>query len=88
MISVFQEVTAEDEVRIKQMKRLRQICIPRLCFLLHSVLHSSQLYKDVSQCVLHSAYMYIILRLHFIHVHAHFIHVHVHFIHSQKQPPF
>ncbi|XP_019849419.1 PREDICTED: nuclear pore complex protein Nup107-like isoform X1 [Amphimedon queenslandica] len=36
----------DESNRVQQMKRLREICIPRLCFLLHSVLHSSQNYKD------------------------------------------
>ncbi|XP_063963328.1 nuclear pore complex protein Nup107-like isoform X1 [Lytechinus pictus] len=35
-----------DEVRVSQMQRLRELCLPRMCLLLHSVLHSTHQYKD------------------------------------------
>ncbi|XP_071501172.1 nuclear pore complex protein Nup107-like [Diadema antillarum] len=35
-----------DDLRKNQMERLRQLCLPRLCLLLHSVLHATQQYKD------------------------------------------
>ncbi|XP_030848911.1 nuclear pore complex protein Nup107-like isoform X1 [Strongylocentrotus purpuratus] len=31
-----------DEVRLSQMQRLRELCIPKMCLLLHSVLHSTR----------------------------------------------
>lgn len=37
----------DDPARHKQMKLLRQLCLPKLCFLLHNVLHSTQNYKKV-----------------------------------------
>jgi nuclear pore complex protein Nup107 len=38
----------KSSVRSRQMKKLRQICIPKICFLLHSVHHSTGKY---SQCL-------------------------------------
>jgi len=37
-----------DECRRHQMLLLRQLCLPKLCLLLHQVLHTTQRYK---QCV-------------------------------------
>ena len=39
-----------DEALSQQLQALRQTCIPEVCFLLHSVLHSSSLFKKVSRC--------------------------------------
>jgi nuclear pore complex protein Nup107 len=38
-----------DEALSQQLQALRQTCIPEVCFLLHSVLHSSSLFKKCLQ---------------------------------------
>lgn len=38
-----------DEGRVSQLQSLRTLCIPVLCFLLHTVLHNSQLYTQCLQ---------------------------------------
>lgn len=38
-----------DESRAHQMRLLRQLCLPTMCFLLHSVLHSTQQYRECLQ---------------------------------------
>ncbi len=42
----FHESADEDVPRLHQMKLLRQIAIPMLCFMLHSALQSSERYKE------------------------------------------
>lgn len=49
-----------DEVLLQQLQSLRQTCIPEVCFLLHSVLHSSALYKkclQISDVITSDTYM-------------------------------
>ncbi|XP_070540867.1 nuclear pore complex protein Nup107-like [Ptychodera flava] len=44
-----QEVEQLDEGRVHQMALLRELCIPSLCFLLHSVLHNTKQYRESIQ---------------------------------------
>ena len=39
----------QDETMSQQLQALRQTCIPEVCFLLHSVLHSAGLNQKVSR---------------------------------------
>ena len=50
MLLAFQAgaVGGREEALSQQLQALRQICIPEVCFLLHTVLHSSALFKKVS----------------------------------------
>lgn len=41
------QVEDAEESVLQQLQALRQICIPEICFLLHSVLHASCQYKKV-----------------------------------------
>ena len=37
-----------DEQRERELQLLRRLCLPPLCFLLHSILHSAEVFEEVS----------------------------------------
>ena len=39
----------EDEQRDRELNLLRRLCIPPLCFLLHTILHASEDFAKVSE---------------------------------------
>ncbi|XP_078455539.1 nuclear pore complex protein Nup107 isoform X1 [Lampetra fluviatilis] len=46
MVDSREEGGDEDEDRARQMRQLRHLCLPSMCFLLHSVLHGAGLYQE------------------------------------------